>query len=68
MANQITIQSLSQLATMEEYYRRLLLFLFQPIISHLNDIFETRFRKRFHQFLIRTDGAGPESIGLPVDF
>ena len=42
MANQYEIKSLSQCSTAEEYARRLILISFQPILSLIDDIFETR--------------------------
>ncbi len=50
MANQNQTKSLIQRLTAEEYVRRLILLPFQPIISHIDDIFKTRCRKSFHQF------------------
>ena len=50
MAHQHDIKRLSQFSTAEEYARPFISFLFQPIISHSDDIFRIRRGHDDHAF------------------
>ena len=68
MTHQNEIKSLRQFSSAEEYIRPLIQLSFQPIISQATIFSESDTDTTFTHFVIRPDGAGTESIGIPIDW